>query len=63
MSTDQDKLLSAIQDLDPSNPWSIIGPTFDKVELAESVIASARIDDDRNVAGLSSAFSSWQIVL
>lgn len=57
MSTDQDKLLPAIKDLDPSNPWSIIGPTFDRVELAESVIASARSHYPAHDAALWNAFA------
>lgn len=57
MSTNQDKLLSAIGGLDPNNPWSIIGSTFDKIEIAESVIAQARRDHPEHEAAIWNSFS------
>lgn len=51
-----DKLLSAIEGLDPSNPWSIIGPTFDKVEISEDVIAKARRQYPEHDVALWNAF-------
>ena len=57
MSITQAKLLSAIGDLDPNNPWSIIGPTFDKIEIAESVIAKTRARHPAHEKAIWNSFS------
>ena len=57
MSTNQAKLSSTIQALDPSGPWGTVGGIFDQIEICESVITKARAKYPNHDEAIWNSFS------